>query len=151
MLNLKEIVMWGLLVATGLGLTYAKGHADATKSLTITHQEQMLEATQKLEEERERTQTALNAQSTAWQEHVAKSKELADRTIADLRSRGIRLQVKLNDSIVSCITSDGRPVVDGRADLSEDTSRFLIEQAQRADAQVKYLQGTVKSLQGGSK
>lgn len=152
MLNLKEFAMWGFLVAAGVGLSYCKGHEDATNELTISHQAEQIAAARQLEAQREATQLALNTQSNAWQAHLAKSKELADRTIADLRSRGIRLQVKLNDSIVSCITSDGRSITDGRAELHPDTAGFLVEQAQRADAQVKGLQGVIKALQqGGSK
>lgn len=148
MLNLKEFVMWGLLVLAGLGLVYAKGHSDATDSLTLEYQTQQLAAARQLEVERETTQRALADVAKNWQDYLSTSKASADRTIAGLRSDGIRLQVKLNDSIVSCVKRDGGSITDGRAELHPDTARFLIEQAQRADAQVTALQETVRTLQG---
>ncbi|WGH28308.1 Rz-like lysis protein [Pseudomonas phage 10P302A] len=149
MLQLKEFIMWGFLVLAGAGLIYAKGHSDATESLTIQHQAEQLAAVRQLEVERETTQRALAEVSKNWQDYLSTSKASADRTIADLRDRGIGLQVKLNDSIVSCVKRDGGLITDGRAELHPDTSRFLVEQAQRADAQVRGLQATVRSLQGG--
>jgi len=151
MLNLKEFVMWGFLVLVGMGLVYTKGHSDATDSLTIKHQSEQLAAARQLEVERETTQQALADVSKNWQAYLATSTSSADRVLDDLRGRNVGLQVKLADSIVSCVTSGGRSVTDGRAELHEDTSRFLIEQAQRADAQVSGLQGTVRALQGGTK
>lgn len=151
MLNLKEFVMWGFLVCTGLGLTYAKGHSDATDTLTIKHQTEQLAAARQLEVERETTQRALAEISTNWQAYLSTSKASADRTIAGLRSDGIRLSVALSDATVKCVTADGRSLADGRAELREDVSQFLIGEAQRADAQVKGLQETIKTFQGGTK
>lgn len=150
MLNLKEFVMWGFLVLAGLGLTYAKGHSDATDTLTTKHQTEQLAAVRQLEVERETTQRALADLSKNWQAYLATSTESADRTIHGLRSDGIRLSVNLADATVRCVTGDGRSLSDGRAELREDVSQFLIGEAQRADAQVKYLQGTIKTLQGGT-
>lgn len=151
MLNLKEFVMWGFLVAVGLGLVYAKGHSDATDSLTLKYQSEQLEAIQALEVERETTQRTLADLSNKWQGHLKESQGLADRTINDLRGNGIRLSVALSDATVRCVSSDGRPLSNGRAELHPDASQFLVREAQRADAQVTYLQGVVKTLQGGSK
>ncbi len=151
MLNLKEFVMWGLLVCTGLGLTYAKGHSDATDTLTLKHQTEQLAAARQLEVERETTQRALADVSKNWQAYLSTSKASADRTIAGLRSNGISLSVALADATVKCVTADGRPLADGRAELRESDGRFLIEQAQRADAQVKGLQDSIKTIQGGTK
>lgn len=150
MLNLKEVVMWGFLVCTGLGLTYAKGHSDATDSLTIKHQTEQLAAARQLEVERDTTQKALADVSKNWQAYLKDSQGSAGRTVADLRSRNIGLSVALSDATVRCVTGDGRPLADGRAELRDDASQFLIGQAQRADAQVKALQGTIKTLQGGT-
>ena len=151
MLNLKEFVMWAFLVFAGLGLAYAKGHSDATDKLTLEHQAAQLAAVRQLEVERETTQRTLADISKKWQSYLSTSSASADRTIAGLRDRGIGLQVKLNDALVSCVKRDGGQLVDGRADLHPDTSRFLVEQAQRADAQVRGLQDTVRALQGGTK
>lgn len=149
MLTLKEFFMWGLLVLAGLGLTYCKGHEDATKSLTLKHQTEQLVAARQLEVERETTQKALADVSKNWQAYLKDSQGAAGRTLADLRSRNIGLSVALADSTVRCVTGSGRPLADGRAELREDVSEFLVGQAQRADAQVKGLQETVKVLQGG--
>lgn len=151
MLNLKEFVMWAFLVMTGLGLAYSKGHSDATDTLTLEYQTAQLAAARQLEVERETTQKALADVSKNWQSYQAESNARANAVLSDLRSRSIGLQVKLNDSIVSCVTSSGRSITDGYAELHTDTSRFLIEQAQRADAQVIGLQETVRALQGGTK
>lgn len=150
MLNLNKFVMWGFLVAVGIGLVYAKGHSDATDSLTIKHQTDQLAAARQLEVERDTTQKALADISKNWQAYLATSTGSADRVLDDLRRRNVGLQVKLSDSIVSCVTSGGRSITDGHAELHPDTSRFLIEQAQRADAQVTGLQKTVRALQGGT-
>lgn len=151
MLNLKEFAMWGLLVLAGLGLVYAKGHSDATDSMTLKIQEDQLTAARLLEEERATTQRTLADLSKNWQAHLATSKASANRTIDDLRGNGVRLSVALSDATVRCVTGDGRSLSNGRAELHKDTSEFLIGEAQRADAQVTYLQGVVKTLQGGPK
>jgi hypothetical protein len=149
MLNLKEFFMWGLFVCIGLGLVYTKGHSDATDSLTLKYQTEQLAAARQLEVERETTQRTLADLSKNWQAYITTSKASADRTINDLRGNGIRLSVALSDATVRCVTSDGRPLGNGRAELREDVSQFLIGEAQRADAQVRYLQGVVQTLQGG--
>ena len=151
MLNLKEFVMWGLLVLAGLGLVYAKGHSDATESLTIKHQAEQLAAARQLEVERETTQRALADISKNWQSYLKGSQGSAGRTIDDLRSRNIGLSIALSDATVKCVTADGRPLADGRAELRRDSAEFLIGQAQRADAQVRGLQDSIKTLQGGTK
>lgn len=151
MLNLKEFVMWGFLVAVGLGLVYAKGHSDATDSLTLKYQSEQLTAIKAQEEERETTQRALAEVSNNWQAYLKESQRTAGRTIDDLRRNGIGLSVALSDATVKCVTGDGRPLADGHAELRRDSAEFLIGQAQRADAQVRGLQETVKTLQGGTK
>ena len=148
MLNLKEFAMWGLLVLAGLGLVYAKGHSDATDSLTLKHQTEQLAAVRQLEVERETTQRALADVSKNWQAYLASANGNAARTVTDLRARNIGLSVALSDATVRCVTGDGRPLADGHAELRDDVSQFLIEQAQRADAQVRGLQGVVRTLQG---
>lgn len=148
MLNLKEFVMWGLLVLAGLGLVYAKGHSDATETLTLKHQTEQLAAARQLEVERDTTQRAIADISKNWQAYLKDSKGSAGRTISDLRSRNIGLSVNLADATVRCVTSDGRPLADGRSELRESDAQFLIEQSQRADAQVRGLQGVIRTLQG---
>lgn len=151
MLNLKEFVMWGFLVAAGLGLVYAKGHSDATDSLTLKYQSEQLEAIKAQEVERATTQRALAEVSNNWQAYLKESQRTAGRTIDDLRRNGIGLSVALSDATVRCVTGDGRPLANGRAELRRDSAEFLVRQAQRADAQVRGLQATVKTLQGGTK
>lgn len=148
-MNLKGIALGVLLALSALGMAYMKGHSDATDTLTIEHQSAQLAAARQLEVERETTQRTLAEISKNWQDYVATSQSTAARTVADLRSRNVGLSVQLADATVRCVTGDGRPLADGRAELRTDAAEFLIEQAQRADRQVKALQETVKTLQGG--
>ncbi|QNJ57531.1 Rz-like spanin [Pseudomonas phage PlaquesPlease] len=146
---IKELVAGIILFLAALGLAYTKGHSDATDKLTIEHQAAQLAAARQLEVERETTQRTLADISKNWQDYLKASSSTAARTLDDLSAAGIGLRVKLNDALVSCVKRDGGQLTDGRADLHKDTSRFLIEQAQRADAQVRGLQETVRALQGG--
>ena len=140
----------GLLCACLLALgVYFKGYHDSDAKHLQEATQSALVFRQKQEEEREQSQKALADVSQQWQAYLAKKSSLAQGTIDGLRSDGIGLRVKLADATVRSVTSAGRPVPDGYADLSDDTSRFLIEQAQRADAQVTGLQKVVKELQGG--
>lgn len=148
-MGLKEIALAVALAAGALGLAYTKGHSDATDTMTIKHQAELLAANRQLEVEREQAQQTIAAISKEWQGYLGSSKASADRVVADLRSRNIGLSVQLADATVRCVTSDGRPLPDGRAELRSDFASALIEQAQRADAQVKGLQKTVRALQGG--
>lgn len=141
----------GLLCAclVVLGI-YFKGYHDSDQKHLKEAAETALAYRQKQEEERELSQKALADISLQWQAYLADQSKLAQGTISRLRDAGIGLRVKLADATVRSVTSAGRPVPDGYADLSEDTSRFLIEQAQRCDAQVMGLQGVIRELQGGS-
>lgn len=151
MLNLKEFVMWGALVLGGLILVYTKGHSDATDTLTIAHQSQLLAASQRLEEQRVAQQAALAAINEKWLSASATPSVSSAPVLADLRDRNIRLRVQLADAIVSSVTGGGGSEPDGYAELHPDASRFLVEQAQRADAQVTALQDTVRVLKGETK
>ena len=141
----------GFLCACLLALgIYFKGYTDSdTKHLKEATQTALV-FRQKQEEEREQSQRALADISQQWQAYLSKKSLLSQGTIDRLRSDGISLRVKLADASVRSISSTGVPIPDGYADLSDDTSRFLIEQAQRADAQVIGLQSVVKELQGGA-
>ena len=141
----------GLLCAclVVLGI-YFKGYHDSDQKHIKEAAETALAYRQKQEEERELSQKALADISLQWQAYLADQSKLAQGTISRLRDAGISLRVKLADATVRSVTSAGRPVPDGYADLSEDTSRFLIEQAQRADRQVTSLQQTIRELQGGN-
>ncbi|TKK39966.1 hypothetical protein PflCFBP13517_18385 [Pseudomonas fluorescens] len=132
------------LVALGI---YFKGYHDSDQKHLKEAAETALVFRQKQEEERELSQRTLADISLQWQAYLAKKSEVAQGTIDRLRNDGVSLRVKLADATVRSVTSSGRPVPDGYADLSEGTSRFLIEQAQRCDAQVMGLQGVIKELQ----
>lgn len=150
MLNLKEFVMWGLLVMAGFGLVYAKGRSDENIQWVAKTQAEQLQAKAEQEAEREQYTKALAAQSKEWQDYNTTSQESASRVVSDLRSRGIGLSVQLADATVRCVTGDGRPLSDGRAELRKETAEDLVRLARDADAQVSNLQGTVKILQGGN-
>ncbi|WP_081005982.1 hypothetical protein [Pseudomonas asplenii] len=133
------------LVAFGI---YSKGHYDATLKASQERAEELIRTNNEREVQREETQKALNEISNNWQRYSQESKSVADRTIDRLRSDGIGLSVQLADATVCNVTGYCRSVPNGRAELHQDTSRFLIEQANRADEQVKALQQVVRRLQG---
>lgn len=127
---------------------YSKGYHDADLKASHEKAQELLDLNTKQEEERAATQKALNEVSKNWQAYSAESKAMSQRTIDKLRNDGIGLSVQLADATVCNVTGSCRPVPNGRAELHQDTSRFLVEQAQRADEQVKALQQIVRRLQG---
>ena len=133
------------LIALGI---YYKGYSDSDTK----HQNEAMKAelafNKKQEEEREKSQAALANISKQWQAYLAQKSAVAQGAIDRLRNDGISLRVQLADATVRSISSSGGPVPNGYADLSENTSRFLIEQAQRADTQVTALQQIIRELQG---
>lgn len=133
------------LIALGI---YLKGYHDSDTKHLLEAQSAALAFNKKQEEEREKSQAALADISKQWQEYLAQKSSVAQGTIDRLHSNGISLRVQLADATVRSVTSDGRSVRNGYADLSADTSRFLIEQAQRADHQVTALQQIIRELQG---
>ena len=140
----------GLLCACLLFLgIYFKGYNDSDQKHLNEATKTALVFRQKQEEEREQSQKALADISQQWQAYLANKSALSQGTIDRLRDGGIRLSVELADARVCAVTGSCGPVTNGRAELSDNTSRFLIEQAQRADAQVIGLQNVVKELQGG--
>ncbi|ALO80007.1 Rz-like spanin [Pseudomonas phage PPPL-1] len=149
MLNLKEFVVWGFLVAAGLGLAYAKGHSDATDTLTLAQQANQLAAARQLEVEREATQKTLAELSLNWKAQLDKAGTAAAGTIADLKSRNISLSVKAADGVVCRTLGGSGPVTDGRVPLRDEDAQFLVGEAKRADLTITALQGVIKTLQGG--
>ncbi len=148
---MKALIAKAVGVFLVMALCFYLGHSrmetKATKealTATIKHQEQ-------LEKLREESQGELNAISEQWQAHLKESKGKAQRTIADLRSTGVRLRVELADAKVCSVTGDCGPEPNGKAELHPRASEFLVRQSQRADAQVEALQEVIKELQGGAK
>ncbi|MEJ3666525.1 lysis system i-spanin subunit Rz [Stutzerimonas stutzeri] len=132
-----------LVLSFALGYTYRDGKAD--KEALAQQNTHLIQ----LNKEREALQGALDEISGAWHAENRKVQGDADRTIATLRSDGIRLRVQLADAVVSSVTGNSGSDPDGRAELHPDASRFLVGEAKRADAQVRALQETVRKLQGG--
>ncbi len=149
-MNLKEFVMWGLLVITGLGLSYCKGHEDATNSLTLKQQADQLVAARQLEVERDTTQRTLAEQALAWKKQLDQSSSAAAVVVADLKSRNIRLSVKAADGVVCRTLGGSGPDTDGRVPLRDEDAQFLVGEAKRADSTITALQGVIKTLQGGT-
>ena len=140
----------GLLCACLLFLgIYFKGYSDSDRKHLNEATQTALVFRQKQEEEREQSQKALADISQQWQAYLSKKSALSQGAIDRLRANGISLSVELADARVCAVTGSCGPVPNGRAELSDNTSRFLIEQAQRAGAQVTGLQNVVKELQGG--
>lgn len=148
MLNLKEILMWAILMLAA-GVIYAKGYADASEAHTmkVTQAENALIK----QEEVHRVQLQENqmAIDTEWREKSQMVASSAAVLVDDLRNRNVRLSVKLADLTVASVQDSNQCRADGRAELHRETSEFLVGEAQRADAQVKALQGTIKNLQQG--
>lgn len=129
----------GLAVYGGWTLRDEKAEREA-----LTAKNEHLE---QLNKEREAAQGALNGISKEWQAYLARQSKTASGTVAKLRSDGIRLRVELADAKVAAVTGGSGPEPDGRAELSDRSSEFLIGQAQRADEQVKALQSAIHVLQ----
>lgn len=139
----------GLLCACLIFLgIYFKGYNDSDQKHLNEANTTALVFRQKQEEEREQSQKALADISQQWQAYLANKSSLSQGTINRLRADGIRLSVELADARVCAVTGSCGPVPNGRAELSDNTSRFLVEQAQRADAQVTGLQKTIQELKG---
>lgn len=149
-MTLKELVVWGLLVLAGLGLVYHRGHADATKTLTLQHQAEQLAAARQLEVERETTQRTLADQALAWKAQLDGAGRAAADTVADLKSRNYRLSIQAADGVVCRTLSGSGPVTDGRIPIRDAAAEFLIGEAKRADITITTLQGVIKTLQGGT-
>ncbi|MBM1189344.1 hypothetical protein GYN01_00305 [Pseudomonas weihenstephanensis] len=142
-------IILGLACACLLVLgIYSKGWHDRDLKASNDKAQELVKLNSEREEERAATQKALNEVSKNWQDYSANSKAVANRTIDRLRADGIRLSVQLADSTVCNVTGSCGPISNGKAELHPDTSRFLIEQAQRADEQVTALQQIVRRLQG---
>lgn len=135
-------LVMGLAAYGGWSLRDGKAQKEA-----LTAQNEHL---QQLNKEREVAQGALNEISRNWQEYLAKQSRTAAGVVSKLRSDGIGLRIELADAKVCAVTGRCGPDADGRAELSDRSSEFLIGQARKADEQVKALQGVVKALQGGS-
>lgn len=133
------------LIALGI---YFKGYSDSDTK----HQHEAVTAelafNKKQEEEREKSQAALADISKQWQAYLAKNTTVAQGTIDRLRNDGISLRVQLADATINGLAACGRSDLDGYAELHPNTSRFLVEQAQRADAQVTALQQIIRELKG---
>ncbi|QVW21412.1 hypothetical protein KJF94_15980 [Pseudomonas hormoni] len=146
--TLSKIIL-GLACACLLAFgIYSKGWHDRDLKASNDKAQELLQLNSEREEERAATQKVLNEISRNWQDYSTNSKAMAQRTIDMLRNDGIRLSVQLADSTVCNVTGSCRSVSNGNAELHPNTSRFLIEQAQRADEQVTALQQIVRRLQG---
>jgi hypothetical protein len=126
---------------------YLKGYQDAELEASQEKAQELIRLNNEREVERVATQKAIGDISKGWQDYLQNREALATRTINGLRSDGIRLSVQLADATVCSVTGDCRSVPNGRAELHQNTSRFLVEQAQRADTQVNALQQIVRRLQ----
>ena len=149
MLNLKEILMWAILMLVACGVIYAKGYDDSSEA----HLRKVTQAENALikQEEVHRVQLQENqmAIDTEWRQKSQMVASSAAVLVDDLRNRNVRLSVKLADLTVASVKDSNQCRADGRAELHRETSEFLVGEAQRADAQVKALQGTITNLQQG--
>lgn len=147
MLNLKEIVMWVFLLLVAAGLIYAKGYEDSTETHTKKLNEAQIALMKQKEEHRVQLQETQGKIEGEWRQKNQLVASAAARTVDELRGSNIRLSVKLADATIASVTDGNQCRADGRAELHRETSEFLIGEAQRADAQVKALQATIRNLQ----
>lgn len=149
MLNLKEILMWAILMLAAAGVIYTKGYSDSTEA----HLKKTTQAENALikQEEVHRAQLQENqlALEDEWRQKSQMVASSAAVLVDDLRNRNVRLSVKLADLTVASVQDSNQCRADGRAELHREAAEFLIGEAQRADAQVTALQGTIKNLQQG--
>lgn len=146
MIDLKWI-KWVAAVAFMVAL-WGAGFMQAKSNYEKQQLDDTVSLLQQKETQREQMQTGLDFSGAAWRKALQANSADAKRIRAGLNDAGIRLSVALADNTVCTVTGGNRPVTNGRAELSTDTSEFLIGQAKRADDQVKALQGVVKQLKG---
>lgn len=147
MLNLKEIVMWVFLLLAAAGLIYVKGRTDEAEAHTKKLNDAQIALMKQKEEHRVQLQETQSKIESEWRQKNQLVASAAARTVDELRGSNIRLSVKLADATVASVTDGNQCRADGRAELHRETSEFLIGEAQRADAQVKALQATIRNLQ----
>lgn len=131
-----------------LGLTFHWGYSTRDKE---AHREALAAENlhlKQLNEQRQVAQGELDEISQDWREKLAGTEKAVAGTVAKLRADGIRLRIELADATVRAVAGDGRSEPDGKAELSDRASEFLIGQAKRADDQIEALQETVRALQG---
>lgn len=143
--NLKS---WLLAAAIGVGCFYSynAGYQKADTKWTMEVQNEYIKTSQALEDKRIAVQGAVSSISSKYQDDLAAIEGSTDRIIDDLRNDGKRLRVKLKAS-ESKPNSDGRCIVDGRAELDEEFSKRLIGVTQKGDLWIKALQETIVELQ----
>lgn len=132
-----------------LGAVYFAGDHNATQRANYKAEQVLTQTLRKQEEERADAQRAMADISKQWQTYTAEREARSNAVLSSLRDSGIRLQVQLADAKRDSVTNSGRPLANGYAELHENTSRFLIGEAQRCDAQVSALQQTIRRMQGG--
>ena len=139
--NLKRYACVALVVA-GLVVSYNHGYDKAeTKWQKEVHSEYVRKT-----EANQATQREVDKVSQRYQDELAALEGSTDRVIADLRSSGKRLSVKLADTTRE-LSDNGGCLVDGRAELDAEFSKRLIGVTQRGDAWMRALQDTIKTLQ----
>lgn len=123
-----------------------KGYSERDQSALLESFRQQNEWSKALQEERNAKQKELNEVSKSYQEKLANLEADTSSTLDGLRKSNRVLRVKVSSCETGGATSGGRES-DGTAELSEETSRFLIGESKRADAWIEALQRTVRTLQ----
>lgn len=138
----NRIIPWILAsLLFGAGWYYGSKDKD-TEWKEVIHSEYV-----KKHEATEATQLEVSKISKDYQETLAGIEGSTDRIISDLRRDNQRLRVNIKPT-TGTTSGDGRCLFNGKAELDEATSRRLIGIAQRGDAQIEALQGTIRKLQG---
>lgn len=150
--NIKAIILAAsisVLVATGCYFVgHHKGYVQRDKEAVT----EMLKANEqwhnKLEDIEHDRQSQLEKTSADWQAKNAALKADTDRTIADLKRDGVKLRIKVSKCSPVGASGSGQSGSYGEAELSDDSAKFLISEAKRADNWIASLQDTIMVLQG---
>lgn len=150
----STILIWlTLTTAIGTGAYFwgsSNGYAERDKAAQLEQAESERKWTDALLEVQNEKQKELEDIGRSYQQRMEALKADSARTVDDLRKSGNKLRIR----VAQCETAgyeqqgSGRPVFNGYAELSDESSQFLIGEAQRADEWIKHLQRTVEALQG---
>ncbi|SOL37540.1 Phage endopeptidase Rz [Yersinia phage fPS-19] len=142
------IKSWLIAAAIGVGCFYSynAGYHKADTKWTMEVQNEYIKTEKANEDKRIAVQGAVSKISAKYQGDLEALEGSTDRIINDLRNDGKRMRVKLK-ATESKPNSDGRCLIDGRAELDEEFSKRLIRVTQKGDLWIKALQDTIVELQ----
>lgn len=143
---LRKLVIEVLVCLALFGSGAWIGHSVTASNYKQRISNEYITRVESADQQRRTTQAAVDKVSAKYQDDIAGLEGSTDRVIADLRNSNHGLYVKLK-ATSGKTTGDGRCLVDGKAELNEESSRKLIAVTERGDKWIEALQNTVKALQ----